>query len=331
MAINENIRRSFWFNLLMVVLLCGALYMLFFASLRWITRHGEEIQIPNVTGKNMTEAITDLQKMDFDVYVDSIYDPKQKPFVVLNQIPEVGATVKRGRILFITVNRAVPPSIPMPNLIGLSYRSAEIMLKNNKLLLGDTSYKPDIAIGAILQQVYKGNEIRPGQMIPQGSKIDLVIGDGLGVTQFNVPDVIGMSVDEATTYLTGNGLQYTLIFDGDISDSSSAVIYDQIPKPVNEMGQPNRIKAGDVVDLRVKQNPTSDEMEVNRNGGGSNSGSNADMNTGGNQPSNIPPAPTPAGNINQSGNVNGTNNMNNNRPANNQNRPATNQNPRRQP
>lgn len=262
-----NNKRIFLKNLVIVLILCVALYILFFASLRWITHHGEEVKIPDVSGMDMKAAIAKMNSMDFDVLVDSTYEPKQKPYAVLKQIPDVGSVVKRGRTVFITVNKTVPPMTPMPNLISLSYRSAEMILRNNKLMLGDTTYKPDIAQGAVLAQLLNGNDIKPGQMIPQGSRISLVLGDGLGNTQFNVPDVIGMPYDEGVATLMGMGLQYTAIWDGDISDSSAAIIYTQSPKALNELQAPNRIKAGDIIDIRIKQNPTQEEIEGNRNSG----------------------------------------------------------------
>jgi beta-lactam-binding protein with PASTA domain len=262
---NEQVKRSFGFNLVVVLLLCVGLYILFFTSLRWITRHGDEVRIPKVTGTDMHAAVDVLQKNGFEVYVDSTYEPKLKPFIVLSQMPDVNAIVKTGRTIFLTVNKSVPPTAPMPNLISLSFRSAEMILKNNKLILGDTTFKPDIAKGAVLEQLYNGAQIRPGQMIPQGSRISLVIGDGLGIVQFPVPDVIGMTYEEGTISLEGNGLQYTTTWDADVTDSATAIIYNQSPKPKNETMASNRIKAGDIIDLHIKQNPTADEMENNRN------------------------------------------------------------------
>ncbi len=266
--IREDIRKSFRFNLLVVVLLCIVLYMLFFLSLSFITRHGAEAKVPSVTGKSIGAAIDALEKMGFEVDVDSGYDPKLKPFVVLNQIPEVNASVKTGRTIFITVNKANPPLTPMPNLQNLSFRSAEMILKSNKLILGDTTYRPDIAKGAILEQLYNGQLIRPGVMIPQGSRIDLVIGDGLGNTQFNVPDVIGMTYEEAAAVLNGTGLTITAIWEGAITDSALAIVYDQSPKPKNELATPNRIREGDIIDVRIKQTATPEELENNRNPAG---------------------------------------------------------------
>lgn len=262
--IKEETKRSFRFNLLVVFLLCGLLYILFFASLSFITRHGAEAKVPLVINRDVRMAVAELERLGFEVDVDSAYDPAHKAYTVLSQIPEVNSVVKTGRTIFITVNKAEPPLTPMPNLQNLSFRSAEMILKSNNLILGDTTYRPDIAKGAILEQLYKGQPIRPGTMLPQGSRIDLVIGDGLSSVQMNIPDVVGLTYNEANAMLSGSGLTITALWEGEITDSANAVIYSQTPTALNELGAPNRIKQGDLVDIRIKQNPTPDELERNK-------------------------------------------------------------------
>ncbi len=266
-----NIRKSFLFNLAVVILLCAILYALFFATLHWITRHGEEVKIPNVRGKDMNTAITQLKGMHFEVYVDSTYEPAMKPLAVLKQVPDTGSIVKEGRTVFITVNMLTPPRIPMPNLVNLSYRSAEMLLRNNKLMVGDTSYKPDIATGAILEQNYKGEAIRPGELVSQGSKISLVIGNGRGNTEWDVPEVTGMSYDEALTILN----QFNVVVQPhaasemeNLSDTSTAVVVDMAPTPLNASGGHNRLKMGDVVDLILMQNPQPEDIHHYNNTNG---------------------------------------------------------------
>ena len=139
-----------------------------------------------------------------------------------------------------------------------------MILRNNKLIPGDTTYKPDIAQGAVLQQLYKGAEVKPGQMIPQGSRISMVLGDGLGNTEFNVPDLIGMPYAEGVSVINGMNLQANLI-EGNVSDS--AIIYKQSPTAINELNATNRIKEGDIIDIWIKANPTADELEHNRKRG----------------------------------------------------------------
>lgn len=244
---------------------CIALYFLFFASLGLITHHGEQLKVPNITGKPMKEAIKTLEGMGFEVTVDSNYDPTKKALTVLIQMPEVGETVKTGRTLFLTVNRASPPPTAMPNLVNLSFRSAALILQSNRLVLGDTIYRPDIAKDAILEQLYNGQPIRQGTMIPQGSRISLIIGDGLGNTELSVPDVIGMTVAEAVAMLSSNNLMVTPVYDANVSDTNNARIYRQTPNSISDLGVQSMIRAGDGIDIYIGQSPTDSVMNYYRN------------------------------------------------------------------
>ncbi len=260
----ENIKKSFLFHLGIVLLICTVLYISFFATLHWLTKHGDEIQIPDLRGRSVDQAVTQLRGMHFEVYIDSTYEPSVKPFTVLKQVPDTGSYVKQGRTVFLTVNMLMPPYIPMPNLVNLSFRSALMLLRNNKLFVGDTTYKPDIAAGAVLEQRYKGGPIRPGEMIAQGSKISLVIGDGLGNTEFNVPDVTNISVDEAMTILNQYSLTPIIVAADDLSkitDTSSATVVETEPRAVNDAGVPNRIKEGDIIHLRIMQDPQAQDIQ----------------------------------------------------------------------
>ena len=261
----EDVKKSFWFNLLVVIGIFSVIYILFFLELGCFTHHGETILIPNVRGKTMDEAVAMLRDKHFDVKIDSTFDPTVQPLRVLKQVPDTGSVVKSGRIVMITVNSITPLHVPMPNLVNLSYRSAETLLKNNKLFVGDTTYVPDIARGAIKEQRYKGEIIRPGDMIAQGSKIDLVIGNGLGNTEWEVPEVTGLSIDEATAIINQfNLVPNTVVRAGDeITDTASAIIVDQTPRAYTEDGKRNHIKMGDVIDLTISQNPAPEDIHNN--------------------------------------------------------------------
>lgn len=249
----NKLKRSFFFHLALVLLLSMLTYFLFFSSLSWITGHGKEVRVPEVTGKTLEEAYAALEKYDFQIDIDSSYDPDEPPLTVLAQLPEKNAIVKNARTIFLTVNKARAPLTPMPKLLDLSYRSAVMMLHSNKLKLGDTFHKPDYAVGAVLDQLYLGQSIRPGDMLPQGSSIDLIIADGFGNVEMDVPDVVGLTVMEGMAVLSGYSLTPIPIYEGVITDSATAIIYKQNPTPLNDVDQPNRIREGDVIDIRIRQ------------------------------------------------------------------------------
>ncbi|RYD52085.1 MAG: PASTA domain-containing protein [Sphingobacteriales bacterium] len=261
---SKSYRSSLWFNILLMTGVAILLYFFIFSSLSFITQHGAEVNVPSVTGRPLNTALDVLQKAGFDIEIDSSYEAGRKPLEILMQQPLPGSVVKQNRTIYLTVNKAEPPAAQMPNLVNLSFRSATLILKSHRLVLGDTIFRPDIAAGAVLEQLYNGRPVAAGTSLPQGSRITLVVGDGLGETEFNVPDVIGMTFNEGRALMMGNGLNFVPVFEGSISDSGNAIIYNQVPSPFNEGGAPNRKRQGDYVDLFIKTDPTQEEMESNR-------------------------------------------------------------------
>jgi beta-lactam-binding protein with PASTA domain len=257
---STGFKNSFRMNVLAIIGLCIVLYFLFFAMLGFITGHGAQLKVPNIVGKTLKAGESQLKTIGFDIQIDSAYDPSKKALTILGQEPEVGEIVKPGRTIFLTVNKAEPPKTPMPNLNGLSLRSAIMILNSSKLELGDTTYRPDIAQGAVLDQLFNGSVIRPGQMIPQGSKISLVLGDGLGNTVFDVPDIVGLSYAEAVAMLSANNLLFTAVASDEITDTASAIVYLQVPSALNELGTANRLREGDELGFYFKQNATQEDL-----------------------------------------------------------------------
>ncbi len=257
---STGFKNSFRMNVLAIIGLCIVLYFLFFAMLGFITGHGAQLKVPNIVGKTLKAGESQLKTIGFDIQIDSAYDPSKKALTILGQEPEVGEIVKPGRTIFLTVNKAEPPKTPMPNLNGLSLRSAIMILNSSKLELGDTTYRPDIAQGAVLDQLFNGSIIRPGQMIPQGSKISLVLGDGLGNTVFDVPDIVGLSYAEAVAMLSANNLLFTAVASDEITDTASAIVYMQVPSALNELGTANRLREGDELGFYFKQNVTQEDL-----------------------------------------------------------------------
>ena len=83
-----------------------------------------------------------------------------------------------------------------------------------------------------------------------GSGILLVLGSGLGQDEFSVPDIFGLTFNDARTYLEGNGLNLgAAVFDPDVRDSANAFVYRQSPQRFTEDRRINRIRQGQSVDL----------------------------------------------------------------------------------
>ena len=252
--------RSFWANLLAVVILFIILGIIFFSSLSYLTRHGQTVKVPGVVGRAMASAESELKGMHFHVIVeDSAYVDSLPPLAVVRQTPDEGSIVKTERTIYLTLNKTSPPLTAMPDLVNFSFRSAEMTLESQRLQVGDTIYKPDIAKNAVLDQIYQGKTVKPGQMIPEGSKITLVLGDGLGNTANPVPSLVGLTYQQALDLLSASALNAGVVLtQGPLSDTMNAYVTRQNPPTVDAGGQPNAIRAGESIDLWLSQTMAQD-------------------------------------------------------------------------
>ena len=242
-------RRPLWINIVIGILLAIGIFAIFIFSLKWITHHGSSKSIPDVMGKQYDDARKQLRGLGFEVEIqDSIYIDTVGPLVVLKQFPEADANVKVNRTVFLTISRAVPPPVEMPNLVGYSFRSAEMILKNMGLRVGDTTFRPDFAKLSILEQ-----SVQPGTKLHMGSYINLVLGDGLGKMDFIVPNIVGMRLMDAKNYLESSGLIMSPIISmGEITDTSNAYIWRQEPERFDEYSKIQRIRPGQMMAVWIR-------------------------------------------------------------------------------
>lgn len=254
-------QRSFFVNLLVAIALLLLIIFAFFFSLDSITKHGESVTVPDVSGKTLAEATKFLEQKEFQVSVqDSVYIDSLPPLTVIKQSPESEEVVKEKRTVYLTINRATPPLIDMPDMRGFSYRSAQMFLESLGLKMGNISYTPDIARNAVKDQLLNGKTIAPGTKVPMSTPIDLVLGNGLGDTQLAVPDLIGLTIDQAKQYLSGDKIGIgAILTEGAVSDTASAYIVKQNPEPTTLLptGETvnNRIRAGQMMDIWISTTP----------------------------------------------------------------------------
>lgn len=257
--------RPLWVNILTGILLAVIVFSMFLLSLKWITSHGRSATVPSVTGKNYEEAKKILKKAGFDMDIqDSVYVDTVKPLTVIKQIPDADEIVKSNRTVFLIISRAVPPLVEMPNLVGYSYRNAEMVLKNMDLKIGDTTFKPDFAKNAVLEQIYSGSAIAPGAKIRKGSVISLVLGDGVGKREFTVPVITGMKFGDAKEILEANGIVIgAIVTDANVSDTLNAWIYKQNPERFDDDKRIQHIRSGQTMDVWLQiDKPAKDSTNI---------------------------------------------------------------------
>jgi beta-lactam-binding protein with PASTA domain len=263
--------KPLWVNILVVIVLTVLVVLVFFGSLDYLTRHNQYQKVPAIVGKNVDAARKVLEDKGFEVEIqDSLYIDSVPRLAVIKQSPAGDANVKVNRTIYLTINRAQPPLIEMPNLIGFSIRNAQMYLGNLGLHLGDTTFRPDIAKNAVLEQLYNGKPIKAGTKIFMGSTISFVLGNGVGTLEMAVPDLMGKHYSQVKSLLRSLDLNFTPVFDPDVSDTPGSYVTRQNPQKYTETASGdkryNRIKPGQTIDIWLSTRPLITDSTGTSNG-----------------------------------------------------------------
>ncbi|HAL50831.1 MAG TPA: serine/threonine protein kinase [Sphingobacterium sp.] len=217
-------------NLIAAFIAIVCLFLFVYVGLKIYTKHDESIAVPKVKGLHISAAIQALEDAGLEYQIDSVYQMDAKPGMVIEQDPEQGFHVKSGRTIYLTIITQVAPEVAFPNIKDKTLIEATAILKNHNLRIGDTSYVADIARDIVLDAQFAGQSIRNGRMIPKGSRIDLVLGNGLGANEVEIPNLIGLPLNEAKFALSGAVLGLgTVTYDPNVTDTATAVISVQSP------------------------------------------------------------------------------------------------------
>ncbi|NOQ26511.1 MAG: PASTA domain-containing protein [Bacteroidales bacterium] len=211
-----------------------ALLFLTFLILKVYTHHGQTLSVPNFKGLTMEEVYIKAKNSKMRIEVsDSVFNKNLPKGTVIEQNPVVGFKVKKNRRIFLIVNAFNPEKVEMPNIVGVSHRQAEAVLKNAGLEIGRLIHIPDIAINNVLKQKFNSKEIKEGEMIPKGSKIDLVLGMGLSNQKTQIPNLDNYSLEKAKNRILRSALNLgAIIYDesiGTAEDSIDAKVWRQYP------------------------------------------------------------------------------------------------------
>lgn len=221
-----------WKVLLNLVIAIGVFAGVVWLTFRWLehhTNHGQEIPVPNIVNKSIHDAVKILDDTGLEYEVDSAnYNPKYRPFQVLQVYPAPGSRVKDGRTVHLTVNPRTWAPIAVPDVINKYSGLAFQRLDQVGLKIGDTIYEPSIQKDALLRILYKGNAVNPGARLPRFSVIDVVVGSG-PMRNISIPNVVGLTVKEARAVITKSMFEVGLVEHEDGSTDESDIIYYQDP------------------------------------------------------------------------------------------------------
>ena len=163
-----------------LICIATSLLIISIISLRYITMHGDSVEVPNLVGKTMNQVELDLTalNLDFIVLDSTSYNPSFKPLSVIEHQPNSGSKVKINRKIYLTINPSVYNEIIIPKIIRTTIRQATQRLESSGFVIGKIEYVDDIGKDEVIEISHKGEKINEGAKLLKNSVIDLILGNG---------------------------------------------------------------------------------------------------------------------------------------------------------
>lgn len=209
------------------------------------------VTVPDVTGHQLPEATATLREAGLDRGpVSEVPVPDEKVGLVVNQSPPAGTRVAKGSAVGLIVGKAAEPEpteVTVPNVVPLTRRDAEAVLKAARLGVGEVKGEPVAAslAGLVLDQSPKA-----GTVVQPGAAVSLVVGERQEQPSGRqVPAVTGRKREEAEEMLKAAGFSSEVAPVPVSADAQVGIVVGQTPG-AGTLAQP-----GSTVSLRVGAKP----------------------------------------------------------------------------
>lgn len=139
----------------------------------YVSKGGEEIEMPDLTGLSKSDAEAQLKKMGLKL--GSVYEKysNEEAGIVIKQDPKAGTKISRGQTVDITVSKGKQShKVSVPDVTGVSLDAAKAALQSRGLKVGSVSKQESRqAAGTVVSQSPASGEVE------EGSSISLVIAE----------------------------------------------------------------------------------------------------------------------------------------------------------
>ena len=206
----------------------------------WQELSGSKATVPvnSYVNEPLASAEQQIHAAGLVAVVNRASNERFKAGIVFKQDPAAGSKLPKGGTVTLTVSKG-PPKVTVPAVVGQQWTQAEATLTNLGL-------KPEEHfVGGNTKGQVTATDPSAGQSVPKGStvRVNVMSGPALGT----VPNVIGDTVQQATTALQSAGFNYKLTYVQ--SDATQGQIVHQTPGPGSSEAK------GTTVDLQVSNGP----------------------------------------------------------------------------
>lgn len=195
------------------------------------------VTVPDLTNKLFVDAQEECRRLGLPLMISAWRnDPEVPANVIISQSPLPGEQVKQGREIWVLVSKGQDLAT-IPDVEGMTLKEASVELQNAEVNMGNVTrmYHEQIEKDRVISQSPKA-----GLQVPKNTPVDLVVSQGPEPKTVQMPNVLGMMLDEAREILADSLLVLDNI-DYQASTVPEGTVIGQNPPPGTEVPFQHRV------------------------------------------------------------------------------------------
>lgn len=193
------------FGMCLAIFMCAVILWRFWLSDIFAT--AERVILPDFTGSNYTDISNNDQfKSLFNFIPNYVVDTTTSSGTILKQEPAAGRSLminKTGIDITLDVSTGYI-LVNVPDVVGLNYREANLLLQNAGFAVELTNVPSD----TISKDEVISSSPTAGEQISSGSTVYIYVSGGKEITYIKMPNVVGLTEEAAIYKITNNNLTY---------------------------------------------------------------------------------------------------------------------------
>ncbi|MFW6255804.1 MAG: PASTA domain-containing protein [Candidatus Sumerlaeota bacterium] len=226
------VRFFFFFGqLLRVIIISAVVFALVGAvSFLFVRQYiqGQEVLVPNITGKSVEEAAKTLLELqtDLSIKIEELeYNDLEPKGTIVTQFPQPDNSVKSGTVIRVRVSKGTT-LVVCPDVRAMVEGEAGVNIRKAELVVGSLSsiYSEDIQKDLVIAQ-----DPPPNSFVSRETRVNLLVSLGPEPVEYIMPDLRDLTPSEARILLHELDMSISRVHQSPYAGKDNGLIYRQNP------------------------------------------------------------------------------------------------------
>ncbi|MDR5658317.1 Stk1 family PASTA domain-containing Ser/Thr kinase [Serpentinicella sp. ANB-PHB4] len=191
-------------RIIVIAILIGLLILstIVYAVVQINRSRPEDVEVPDFVGMNIDDAKVWAEEIGLMMDINTQHHETIPVNEIINQSPSGGMIVRDGSSVRVNVSQGTRTTT-VPTIKFTEAIDVPTLLQNSRLTRGEVTYQfSEFPEGIVIEQ-----SPAAGEVIREGASVDYIVSKGPEIQEVDMPNLIGLTIDEATSLINRQNLR----------------------------------------------------------------------------------------------------------------------------